>query len=224
MAERGRIIFGLLLLGAGVIFLLDLADVVDAWNIVSSWWPAIFIVFGLIALLSQPRSLMSGGILIAIGAVLLVATLDILDVAVWQLAIPAVLIGTGAGLMFRGLRPSGTADHSNRVSSMVVLGENHINSRASAFKRGTLTSILGEMSLDLREASIEPSGAVVDVFSLLSDVKIYVPQDVLVHSNGMPILGDFEDKSSPVEAPADGRREITFTGVSILGDVEIRNR
>lgn len=223
MRERGRIVLGLVLLAAGGIFLLDAADVIGAWSTIARWWPAVFVVLGLIALLSTPRSLVSGGILVAIGAVLLTSTLNLVNLAIWQLAIPMVLIGIGLGLILRGYRPGGVADAANRVSSLVILGEQHVISRASAFRGGTLTAILGEVKLDLRQASIDPDGAVIDTFSSLGDVTVIVPANATVHASGMPVLGDFEDKTRPTNPDEPAGPVITVTGVALLGDVTIRS-
>lgn len=223
MRSRVQAIFGILLVGAGVLFLLDLAEMVDAWGVIGSYWPAIFILFGVIAIMNNPASFVSGGILIAIGAILLIATLDILDVSVWQLLIPLVLIAIGFGLVLRGWRPEGTPSSDVRTNLMAILGDQHIRSQASGFERGTLTSILGEVQFDLRGATLKSDGATIDAFSALGDVDILVPRGWKIDLQGMPILGDFEDNTDPsAEIPPDAPT-LVITGTAILGDVEVKH-
>lgn len=223
MAERGRIILGLVLLAAGGLFLLDAVDVIDAWSVVGSWWPAVLIVLGIVALVAQPRSLISGGILIVVGLVLLSATLNFIDISVWQLLIPALLIAAGLGLVLRGLYGGGTTDTSNSVTATSVLSEQRVNSRATAFKSATLTALLGDVTLDLRQAQLDHNGAIVDTFCALGDVNVVVPHSWRVRLEGMPILADFEDNTHQDYSPDEEPPTVTITGVSLLGDVEVKN-
>ncbi len=223
MVDRSRALIGALLVLGGVIFLLDAADVVPARDILSNWWPLILVALGLISIFGRPGSTTSGGILVAIGAVLLLATLDIIDIALWQLIIPLILIGAGLSLVIRGLGGGGTSDRSNRLNLVGVLSEQNVRSEATAFTRASLTSVLGEVKLDLRNATLDPAGAEVDVFCLLGDVKIVVPRGWRVHVDGMPILGDFEDETDHDQHLPHNAPELTITGVSILADIDVKH-
>lgn len=219
--DRTRALIGLLLIAGGVIFLLDVTEVIPAGEFFSQWWPAIFIVLGLIGLLGRPRSWFGAGMLIVIGVVLLLATLDIVDVPVWQLAVSVILIGIGLNFVLRGLGRGGTRNASDTVNAVVILGEQRVVSEATAFRRANVTSILGEATLDLRNARLEPAGAMVDSVSVLGELTIVVPRGWRVTSNGMPILGDFQDQTDhSVELP-DGSPQLTITGYAILGEVKV---
>ncbi len=219
--DRTRTLIGALLVLAGVIFLLDAADVVPARDILSGWWPLVIVALGLFAMFGRARSLTGGGILVAIGAVLLLQTLDILDIAFWQLIIPLILIGAGLSLVLRGFGFGGKSDRSNRLSLVGVLTEQHVRSESTSFQSASLTSILGEVKLDLRNATLDNRGAEVDAFCMLGDVKVIVPRGWRVHSEGIPILGDFEDHTDHDQNLPDHAPEIEISGVSILADIEV---
>jgi predicted membrane protein len=221
--DRTRALLGSLLVLAGVVFLLDAADVIPARDILSGWWPVALIALGLFVMFGSPGSLTGGGILAAIGAVLLLATLDIIEISLWQLIIPLILIGAGLSLVIRGISPGGKADRSNRVNLMGVLSEQRIRSESGRFQRASLTSILGDVNLDLRNSTLDVSGAEVDAFCLLGDINIIVPRGWRVHVQGMPILGDFEDKTDHEQHLPHNAPELTITGVSILADVQIKH-
>ncbi len=222
MVDRSRAIFGILLVLGGVAFLLNSTGIIPIGSLIGNWWPLILIAIGGYMLLIRPGSTLGGTILVISGGVLLLATLDVLDIAIWQLIIALVLISIGLSLVFRGLG-GGKADHSNQLTLVGVLSEQKVRSEATKFDGGSLTSVLGEVKLDLRNAQLHPDGAVVDTFCLLGDITIFVPRGWRVHVNGMPILGDFEDNTDhgqelPANAP-----EITITGVSILADIDIKH-
>ncbi len=67
-------------------------------------WPLLLVAWGLYLLIQhvrtrQPESPVLGGVLVALGLALLADNLGYLQVSLWA----AVLIGAGAGLLFRGL-------------------------------------------------------------------------------------------------------------------------
>jgi predicted membrane protein len=222
MPNRSRIILGALLILGGLIFLLDAADVIPARDVLSDWWPLIIIGLGVLVLFGRPRSWTGGGILIAIGAILLLATLDILDLSLWQLIIPLILIGAGLSLVIRGIS-RGLADRSNRVNLLGVLSDQEVRSTATAFEHAALTSVLGDVTIDLRQATLALNGADLDTFCLFGEVKIIVPRGWRIHVDGMPILGEFKDETEYASSLAHDAPVITITGVSILGDVTVRH-
>ena len=100
----GRLYFGGLVVAAGVILLLDNADVLDAGEVFSTWWPAAIIVAGLIALLANPRRWAAPLIVMVVGGVLLLWTLDVVDS--FELILPVALILIGGFVIFGKYRPS----------------------------------------------------------------------------------------------------------------------
>lgn len=223
MIDRTRSLVGALLVLAGVIFLLDAAEVVPARDILSDWWPLVIVFIGLVAMFGPTRSLTGGGILAAIGAALLVQTLGIIDIAFWQLIIPLVLIAAGLSLVLRGFGLGVRSDRNNRLSLVGVLTEQHVRSESGSFQSASLTSILGDVTLDLRNATLQSQGAEVDAFCMLGNVNVIVPRGWRVHVEGMPLLGDFEDHTDHEQNLPESAPEIEITGVSILADIEIKH-
>lgn len=106
----GRVAVGLALIAAGVLFLLDNANLVyDAWH---DYWPVLLIVIGLAHWVSPERRY-GGTWLIFIGAVMLMHSLDVFRLSdSW----PLFIVAGGLSAIWTGLRgesrccPAGECD------------------------------------------------------------------------------------------------------------------
>lgn len=96
-------VFGVILIGMGVVFLLQNFGLVDAGDI-GSWWPVILIGFGISSLIA-PRDAgdpAGGAILTALGSFFLLRKLDVID---WRFrdVWPVFLVLAGVALILRSL-------------------------------------------------------------------------------------------------------------------------
>lgn len=97
------VVFGVICIGLGALFLLQNFGMVDAGEL-SSWWPLVLIGFG-VASLVAPRDAgdpAGGAILIGLGAFFLLRNIHVID---WRFrdVWPALLILAGASLVVRSL-------------------------------------------------------------------------------------------------------------------------
>jgi hypothetical protein len=129
---------------------------------------------------------------------------------------PFATAGTGAGE-----RAPASYDVDAWIHAVGVLGGVGRKCAARDFRGGSVTAIMGGCEIDLRQASIVSGEAVIDVFSLWGGIEIRVPRDWLVVSKGVPLLGGFEDASTPPPAPTG--KVLVVRGVAIMGGVEIKN-
>jgi hypothetical protein len=90
------------------------------------------------------------------------------------------------------------------------------------FEGGQMTAVMGGCELDLRHASIQPgSEPVIDVFAFWGGIDVRVPDDWVVVSRVLPIMGGYVDKSHP---PKSGTtKQLVMRGLVIMGGVEVRN-
>lgn len=113
--NRNKSIWGLLLIGAGVLFLLQQMDYIsfsyiDYGYLISTYWPVVLILIGLKGILIQIRLGHGWGgswnVFIALlGTYLLLNNLDmhIVDkISLWQFLVPTMLIVLGLGMLTRG--------------------------------------------------------------------------------------------------------------------------
>jgi hypothetical protein len=96
-------VFGVILIGLGVIFLLHNFGMVDAGR-PGDWWPVILIGFGVSSLIApkDPGDAVSGVAVAALGAFFLLRNFDVID---WRFQDiwPAFLVLGGIGLIARSI-------------------------------------------------------------------------------------------------------------------------
>ena len=106
-APHPRLVFGLLLILVGGLFLLDELDVMDVGNIFE-FWPLILIIVG-VTIAAQPGETSNRGFgifLLVAGSWLQLEELDLIDVSFWD-AWPILLILVGGWLILSGLSAAG---------------------------------------------------------------------------------------------------------------------
>jgi hypothetical protein len=222
-----QLVLGVLVIAAGVLFLLDNLGFITFRHALS-FWPIAFIVGGVSHLASDPerRGRALGFILIAVGVVLMLQRMGFVFLS-WQFVWPVLLILSGGAILYRTLfrdhaRPALDKDGvgaGNLIDVTAILGGVERRISTQDFRGGDVTAILGGCELDLREASIAGQ-AVIDVFALCGGVTVRVPADWTVIMDGTPILGGFSQKTA---TPPDAGKRLIIRGQTVMGGVEVRN-
>jgi predicted membrane protein len=224
----GQILIGALVIGLGLLFLLDNLNVVD-FHDAYRFWPVVFIVFG-VARISDtrtPNGMITGGVLIVIGLMLTLRGLGFVYFS-WRTIWPLLLMVVGAGVIYKAI--AGRRERADTVVSMkegddaivdvtAILGGFERRVTTPNFRGGEVTAIMGGCELDMRGSSIQGE-AVLNVFAAMGGISIKVPPDWAVILHGTPILGGFEEKTI---APPDQSKRLVIKGYAIMGGVEVRN-
>jgi len=88
------------------------------------------------------------------------------------------------------------------------------------FRRGEAKAVMGAVKLDLRDASMEGSEAVLDVSSIMGGVEVRVPDTWTVVSRVNTVLGGFEDRT---RHPKDDRYRVILEGTVLMGGLKVEN-
>lgn len=212
----GRVFFGGIILGVGVILLLGNADLIDTGEVFGVWWPIVLVFAGVVSFLANPRHWVVAAILVVAGVVFLLSRLGVVDAI--NLIIPAALIVVGLFvLMGRGMGTHQVA--ADEVNSFNVFSGSDVSSVSQSFKGGSITAVFGGAEVDLRQATLAPN-ARLDVFVAFGGVELKVPPSWHVIVKGLPIFGGFENKASEPPTPDAPKLEIAAT--AIFGGVEIK--
>jgi predicted membrane protein len=219
---KGKNIIGLILIALGAGIALDQAGLFDFSGWFSTWWPLIPITIGVIQLLTRSAPVFWAIVFVAVGVVLQAQRLVGLDINMWRLFWPALMIVIGVSLLSRKLSDNRVRQTSDdRISSLNVFGGTSIVSESTQFEGGDINALFGGAELDLRRAVMSPNGATLDVFVAFGGATILVPRGWRVVATGLPIFGGWEDKTHhPSEADAPVLR---VRAMVAFGGLEIKN-
>jgi predicted membrane protein len=228
-----HVAFGAGLVALGVLLFLDNLEFLDA-RLYLRFWPVFIILAGVFSLLRPQRGKFWGSVLVLIGIVFLLNSLNIADIGfreIWPLG----LVLVGASLLW-GQRitipPSAVktefstssgagSDPESVMSGVAILGAYNRANSSRDFRGGDLTAVLGGCEVDLRRAEISADSAAISVFAFWGGIKLRIPSTWRVSLQCTPILGGFEDRSIP---PPDAQAKILIIrGTAIMGGVEITN-
>lgn len=120
-------------------------------------------------------------------------------------------------------------DTSDEFAIAVYVGGVQRACKATSLRRGSVSVVLGGVDLDLREATLDASGADLDLSATLGGVNVTVPSDWRVVVDDRARLGGVEALvTDPEELPDDAPllRVVAYArlgGVSIVTDA-VRTR
>ncbi|MGH8914852.1 MAG: LiaF transmembrane domain-containing protein, partial [Acidimicrobiia bacterium] len=123
----------------GALLLLDNADVLDAGDVIGTWWPAVLILAGILTFAANPPHWPVALIITAIGAAFLLSRLDIVDVG--DIVIPAAIILVGLLVIFgRGL--GSRTEIGDRINSFNVFSGSELASHSKVFSGGSVSAVV----------------------------------------------------------------------------------
>ena len=276
-ATNPRFVIGAGIAIFGFVLMLDRLRLVDA-SFVLRLWPLIFVAIGLQRFFNpRPgRSNVQGILWMAFGGWLLLNTLGLFRVAVWDMIWPIALIWFGAYLMQRttvpgsadigwgrgrrrrrwespagpsappvmgaapvdgantappnaGFSPSPADPSADWINGVAIMSAVKRMSTSSHFRGGELTAFMGGGTIDLRGATIPPGEeAVLDLFCIMGGFELLVPQNWVIVTPLIPIMGGIDDKRfAPPPGSADvagqSAPRLSLRGFVLMGGLTIRN-
>lgn len=227
------VIWGIILVAAGVIFALNALDVTNIDIFFKGWWTLFIIVPCTVSLITDRHfDNVTGNLFgIAIGVFLLLCARGVLDYSIiWKLLLPLFIVILGLKMLFRGLvgRKSWDENDENDEdddeddnkadfdTANAIFSAHRINYDGMEFHSAEINVIFGSAQLDLRKAIIE-GNCKVRTNSIFGGVSVLVPENVNVKVNGNGIFGGVSDKTTHREgAPTIYiKSDFVFGGVSI---------
>jgi hypothetical protein len=224
VTDLGRLLLGLVVLGLGVLLLLDAAGVVSSDRAIGDWWPVVIVAAGLLTLLERPPAVVRGLVVTAVGAVLLLLTTGVLDESAWDYIWPALVIVAGLAILLHwsGRRIASATD-GDVIRTTAVFGGSHPVSTSPAFRGASLTAIFGGVALDLRGARPAPDASV-NATAAFGGIDILVPRGWVLDIRSTPIFGGVDDKTEhPADPPAPGAPVLHIDAVCVFGGVSVKH-
>jgi predicted membrane protein len=234
--QRGRLMTGLVLVGAGGLWLAKQAGVAIPGWLLS--WPMILIAIGVIQWVQHAGKKMSAYVLLLIGGIFM-AEKFVPDLHLGRIAWPLVVILVGIGLILRsgfsgrkkedatasglsesfGLSDDSSSEELLRVNA--IFGGVQKSVISKHFRGGQLNCVFGGAELNLERAELQGK-AVLDINAIFGGVELRVPADWIVRSEITAILGGVEDGKPAPDADAGSNRVLILKGLCAFGGVEIK--
>ena len=230
-SSRGGFVFGIIIIAAGTIMLLDNLGILrarDFWD----YAPLILVALGIgkiIECQNRPAGLLFGSLLAAAGALWFLENIDILRFDT-RLIWPVIIIGFGIFSLIRAMErqrygASGGSPPMTeaQVHMFAVFGGSKRVIDAPDFRGADLFAMFGGIDLDLRPAGLV-SGATIDANAIFGGVEIRVPLNWAVEIRGTGVFGGYEDKTiHPAPDPQAPSKKLIVTGAAVFGGVSVSN-
>lgn len=228
----GGAIFGLLLIGGGLLFLLRNLGIVYFENL-GQYWPVILIGLGASQLLNN--RLLPGLMLTFIGGIFLARNLGYLYGSVGSYIWPAALIAVGVSILLRNLygpdwfqgAPAtegvGSVETGNTLRAEVIFGSLMRRNISQDFEGGKVSVVFGEIDVDLRSAATKRQEVVIHADAVFGAVNLRVPDTWRVEVRGSGVFGGYEDRTHPPAQGLGTAPKVIVKGSAVFGAVEVRN-
>ncbi|HEY1042561.1 MAG TPA: DUF5668 domain-containing protein [Telluria sp.] len=232
----GQVIVGLVVIGMGLLFLLDNLNIFEIGDMFR-FWPMMFILVGALKLYDSHDAggRVFGGILISIGVLLTLRHMGFIYFG-WRTIWPVLVMLVGVAVVYTALRNRGGeggaftscvrrtgaavgGDADSVIDLTAALGAIERRVTSKDFRGGHVTTFMGGCELDLREASIA-NEAEIRVFAVMGGITLRIPPDWTVVLRGTPIMAAFEEKTA---SPANSGKRLIISGYAIMSGVEVRN-
>ena len=229
MKKSKAIIWGAVLIIAGLGWALSSLGLIEVDIFFEGWWTLFIIVPCTISLFTSPDKV-SAAVGLVVGVLLLLSAREIItwDMIV-KLVIPAIIVLIGIKLIANAFLEKKTekieeslkknADSLDNVFC-IFTGE-EVKMEGKVFRGAELNAIFGGIDYDLRGAVIEPDCAI-KATAIFGGIDIIVPDNVKVRVKSTGIFGGTSNKA---RRPDDGEENVITLYVSSLalfGGVDIK--
>jgi predicted membrane protein len=243
-----RFYFGVILIVVGFILILERLNLIPesmADMLIS--WQMLLVGVGVLSLIGGNRT--AGTILIVIGGTFMIPELITVPQEVRRIYWPLILVAIGISILMRqrdhqrlrrgndpiiniptdddpkSSKSSYNTDSFNTFDDFVIFGGREIFVTSQALSGGKATSIFGGIEFDLRKASLQPGGAVIDCVSVFGGCGFKIPMDWNVRNEVTTIFGAFTDKRGDTYSDRyyDPSKTLVIKGVSMFGGIEVKH-
>lgn len=226
MKKTSNIVWGILLVAAGVLLALRAMDLLQFDIFFDGWWTLIIIIPCAIGFFTERSNKTDNLIGVGIGVVLLLCCWEIISFdLLWKLLVPGIIVVIGLKLVLGGLFGGKAnkmledikANGKSPNSGCAVFSGVDMNLDGEAFEGAELTAVFGGVKCDLRNAVIEKDCAI-KVSAIFGGIDILVSDNVNVKIDATGIFGGVSNKTaSRKNVPT-----VFVTGLCMFGGVDVK--
>jgi predicted membrane protein len=215
---NSKLIFGSLLVLLGLGFLVEEFTGWDFGKLVGQLWPLVLVVVGGYGWIKANFQDIGSLVVLTLGAVFLLFTVDVLEQSAWEYVWPVVLIVIGLHVLLPRTRKKGGSSDS-QIDYFAAFGGREDKVHSKDFQGGQIVSLFGGVELDLSQAQMQQEEVELEVASAFGGSALKVPKTWKVVINGMPIFGGWENNTEP-ENPD---KTLSIKATVVFGGVEVKN-
>ncbi len=227
MKKSRSILWGIVLVLAGVLLALNSLDVLDVNIFFDGWWTLIIIIPCLIGIFTDSDK--TGNLIgLCVGVFLLFCCQNILSFdLLLKLLFPIIIVIVGCKMIFGTFKSNKSQKVMNEVVSnggnvrnatATFSGQDLIYGLGEEFTGAELNAIFGGVKCDLRNAVINRD-CVIKCSAIFGGIDIFVPQNVNVKVNSTSIFGGVSNKANNSTA---NTVTIYIEGTCLFGGVDIK--
>ncbi len=200
MKKLNGILWGIVLVAAGVLLAMDALNVLNVTLFFDGWWTLFIIVPCFIGLLTHHEKT-ANLIGLVVGVLLLLSCQELFSFRMlWKLFVPFVIVVIGLRLIFREFFSrkaseikSTFCENNNMNEYNAVFSGHNVNFDGEVFECAKFNAVFGGIDCDLRGAVIEHD-AVIEVCSIFGGVDLYLPDNVNIKVTSDSIFGGVSNK------------------------------
>jgi predicted membrane protein len=210
----------LIILGAGA--MADQIYAFNFWHWVSLLWPLAVILLGVLFLVTRSTTLLGSTILLALGVLMEISALGLAGRNFWELLWPSLIILAGLYMVFwMGHRTGPVAASGDLMQHFVLFSGLETRHTNDHFRGGNVFTAFGGSEIDLRDATLAPEGAQMELTAAFGGITIIVPQSWKLHISGLPLFGGWSDKTR--NSSSAGGPEVVIRCLAMFGGIDIKN-
>lgn len=121
------------------------------------------------------------------------------------------------------VRPTASPVGHQSQKSVALMGSCKRRGNWLVPARHSALAMLGDVVLDLREATFASHDVTITATAIMGDVKILIDEFTEVVVEGVPVMGDFKQRRDKVEAQVEPDSQVVrVRGMAMLGDVSVQ--
>lgn len=227
MKNVRNILWGLLLVAAGILIGLDTFEVYDINFFFDGWW-TMFIIIPCTIDLFKSKDRTGNFIGIAVGVILLLACQEIITFEILlKLIVPVVLVVIGLSLIFKDAVGGKAAKEIKKLNDVnaqrrsvgAVFSTEKFNVTNEVLESMDISASFGTVKCDF-ENSVVNHDIVFNVNATFGTVEIFAPKGVKVVVKSTSIFGSVSDKTETAEQDIN-MPKIYVNAVCMFGGVQI---
>ena len=223
MKKLPGIIFGVLLMAAGVIFALDALDIAHINIFFDGWWTLFIIVPSLCGLVTS-RDKTGNLIVLLIGVYLLLAARNIIEYKVLgKLFVPVIIVLIGLKVLMKSIKGDNSEPrpvNDENTECMAAFEVKNADYTGESVRTAKVGAVFGGAKCNLAGTVFEGKSHI-DVFCLFGGAEIIISENVDVKINAFCLFGGISDKRI-VKNNVEKTAELTINGFCLFGGADIK--